>query len=137
MKNQQVDEVKRGLRTHLAGLWWVTSKSNRSSGTGTRASFGSMVQKGKFSAGAADFVMTLKNVDWKVKLWASKVNDFEHFLTFPTLGTPTIPIFKLVPTLPINGLRSGSSAFFGPMLKIELTKQNWKIWILLQIMHGI
>lgn len=59
-------------------------------------SFGSMVQKGKFSAGAALFVRTLKKVD------------------LPTLGTPTIPIRKLVPRRPINGLRSGTpSCFFG------------------------
>lgn len=52
------------------------------------------MQKGKFSAGAADFVRTLKNVD------------------LPTFGTPTMPTFKLVPTRPISGFCSGS-AFFG------------------------
>lgn len=66
-------------------------------------SLGSMVQKGKFSAGAALFVITLKNVD------------------FPTFGTPTIPTRKLVPTRPINGFRSGSSIFFGGILKRKKT----------------
>lgn len=58
-------------------------------------SLGSMVQKGKFSAGAALFVSTLKNVD------------------LPTFGTPTMPTRKFVPTRPINGFFSGSSTFFG------------------------
>jgi len=61
-------------------------------------SFGLMVQKGKFSAGAALWVRTLKKVD------------------LPTLGTPTIPILRFVPILPISGLRSGSSCFFGGIL---------------------
>ena len=54
-------------------LWLVKwqSQSNRSSGTFTRASFGSMVQKGKFSAGIASFVTMLKKVD------------------LPTFGNPT------------------------------------------------
>jgi hypothetical protein len=38
--------------------------------------FGSIVQKGKFSAGIDDFVKALKRVD------------------FPTLGSPTIPHLK-------------------------------------------
>lgn len=54
-----------------------------------------MVQKGKFSAAAWLFVNTLKNVD------------------FPTLGIPTMPTFKFVPTLPIKGFFSGSSVFLG------------------------
>lgn len=54
-----------------------------------------MVQKGKFSAGAALWVSTLKNVD------------------LPTLGTPTMPMRRLVPMRPIRGLRSGSSCFLG------------------------
>ena len=62
-----------------------------------------MVQKGKFSAAAWLLVNTLKKVD------------------FPTLGIPTIPTFKLVPTRPISGFRSGSSIFFGAILgKIEI-----------------
>jgi len=64
-------------------------------------SLGSMVQKGKFSAAAWLLVRTLKKVD------------------FPTFGIPTIPIFKLVPTRPISGFRSGSSGFFGAMLDIR------------------
>lgn len=51
--------------SYLAGLWYSHKKSNLASGTGTLASLGSIVQKGKFSAGAADFVNTLKNVDCK------------------------------------------------------------------------
>lgn len=58
-----------------------------------------MVQNGKLEAAAALFVKTLKNVD------------------FPTFGTPTMPTRKLVPTRPINGFRSGSSTFFGGILK--------------------
>lgn len=61
-------------------------------------SLGSMVQKGKFSAAAWLLVRTLKKVD------------------FPTFGIPTMPIFKLVPTRPMSGFRSGSSGFFGAML---------------------
>lgn len=53
------------------------------------------MQKGKFSAGAADLVRTLKKVD------------------FPTFGTPTIPTFKFVPTRPISGFISGSAFFLG------------------------
>lgn len=63
-------------------------------------SFGSMVQKGKFSAGAALLVKTLKNVD------------------LPTFGTPTMPILKFVPIRPINGLRSGSSCFLGGIVHV-------------------
>lgn len=70
-------------------------------------SFGAMVQNGKFSAGAELLVITLKNVD------------------FPTFGTPTIPAFRLVPTRPISGFRSGSGAFFGGILKpIKKNKFN-------------
>lgn len=65
-----------------------------------------MVQNGKFEAAAALFVKTLKNVD------------------FPTFGTPTMPTRKLVPTRPINGLRSGSSTFFGGILKSTKTKEK-------------
>jgi hypothetical protein len=46
------------------------------SGRGTLPTFGSIVQKGKFSAGIDDFVKALKRVD------------------FPTLGSPTIPHLK-------------------------------------------
>lgn len=56
------------------------------------------MQKGKFSAAAWLLVRTLKKVD------------------FPTFGMPTIPTFKLVPTRPISGFRSGSSTFFGAIL---------------------
>ncbi|RNA14517.1 hypothetical protein BpHYR1_043990 [Brachionus plicatilis] len=38
--------------TLLAGLYFSHRKSNLESGTGTRPSFGSIVQKGKFSAAA-------------------------------------------------------------------------------------
>lgn len=47
----------------LGGLWWSHRNCHLSSGTATLASLGSIVQKGKFSAGAADFVITLKKVD--------------------------------------------------------------------------
>ena len=51
-----------------------TSQSKRASGTVTRALLGSMVQKGKFSAGMDSLVIVLNIVD------------------LPTLGSPTIPI---------------------------------------------
>lgn len=50
--------------TDLAGLWYWQRKSKRSSGTGTLLSFGSIVQKGKFSAAAWLLVSTLKKVDF-------------------------------------------------------------------------
>lgn len=72
--------------TALAGFQWETSQSNLimvikfcnivvylSSGTAQRLVVGSIVQNGKFSAGTALLVMTLKNVD------------------LPTFGRPTIP----------------------------------------------
>lgn len=68
-------------------------------------SLGSIVQKGKFSAAAWDFVSTLKNVD------------------FPTLGIPTIPILRLVPTRPIKGLTSGS-CFLGGILLLSQLKRG-------------
>jgi hypothetical protein len=55
------------------GLYKSHKKSKRASGTGTRPSFGSIVQKGKFSAAACSFVNILKKV------------------LFPTFGKPTIP----------------------------------------------
>jgi len=64
------------------------------------------VQKGKFSAGAELLVNTLKNVD------------------LPTFGTPTMPTRKFVPTRPINGFFSGSSTFFGGILKIKLIEKD-------------
>lgn len=75
-----------------------------------------MVQKGKFSAGAELFVNTLKNVD------------------LPTLGTPTIPTRKFVPTRPINGFFSGSSTlFFGAIWKIL----EWKKKSFANIIHNL
>lgn len=74
-------------------------------------SFGSIVQKGKFSAAAELFVNTLKNVD------------------FPTFGTPTMPTFKFVPTRPIKGFRSGSGAFFGGILKKKKKIQLARIFV--------
>ena len=53
------------------------------------------MQKGKFSAVAEDLVSTLKKVD------------------LPTLGSPTMPTFRLVPTRPIRGLGSGAAGFLG------------------------
>merc|ERR1711872_595951 len=83
-----------------AGFQWSQSQSYRSSGTGHLLSLGSMVQNGKFSAVAIEvLVRTLKKVD------------------FPTLGRPTIPIFKFVPTRPmITGFSSSSPFFLGGIL---------------------
>ena len=50
--------------------------SSLESGSDTMPTCGSIVQKGKFSAGALDFVNALKSVD------------------FPTFGSPTIPHCK-------------------------------------------
>ena len=72
--------------------------SYRSSGTGHRLSFGSMVQNGKFSAAAsAVFVKRLNK------------------LLFPTFGKPTMPIFRVFFTRPNRAAVSGrcSSFFFG------------------------
>jgi hypothetical protein len=58
-------------------LAMAASLSNRSSGTPTSPTFGSMVQNGKFAACAAAVrVSALNRVD------------------LPTLGSPTIPILK-------------------------------------------
>jgi len=46
----------------------VFHTSSLSSGTATLDSSGSMVQKGKFSAGAAELVMALKKVDFLLGL---------------------------------------------------------------------
>ncbi len=62
------------------GLTIAASLSKRGSGTGTIPVFGSMVQKGKFSAAIAAFVNALKRVD------------------FPTFGRPTIPQLKPMKT---------------------------------------
>lgn len=75
IKNIQLDEKKHMhsivLQTSLFGLYNWQSQSNLSSGTLIRASLGSMVQKGKFSAGIDNLVRVLKRVD------------------FPTFGNPT------------------------------------------------
>lgn len=63
---------------HLAGLWYWQRKSKRSSGMGTRLSFGSMVQKGKFSAAAWLFVRTLKNVDFLKSNKLMEIKDKDH-----------------------------------------------------------
>ena len=77
-----------------------TSQSKRSSGTFTRVLFGSIVQKGKFSAGIAQFVRALYSVD------------------LPTFGIPTMPTFKLDENRPNDHGPRGSSStsfFFGGM----------------------
>jgi hypothetical protein len=61
-----------------SGLTKLEMKLRRSSGTGTTPWFGSMVQKGKFSASILAEVKALNKVD------------------LPTLGNPTIPHFKLI-----------------------------------------
>lgn len=63
-----------------------TSQSKRGSGTVTRALLGSMVQKGKFSAGMDSLVRVLNSVD------------------LPTLGRPTMPICRQQ----VGGRRGGS-----------------------------
>ena len=57
----------------FSGLYMFLSFSYLSSGRFTMPTWGSIVQKGKFSAGAFDFVSALNRVD------------------LPTLGSPTIP----------------------------------------------
>ena len=49
--NPAMSVMERTAGTLLFGLWCWTSHSQRSSGTETLASLGSIVQKGKFSAG--------------------------------------------------------------------------------------
>ena len=58
------------------GLTIAVNLSKRGSGTGTIPVFGSIVQKGKFSAAIAALVKALKSVD------------------LPTFGKPTIPQLK-------------------------------------------
>lgn len=67
--------------TSLLGLNSWHSQSNLSSGMFTRASFGSIVQKGKFSAGMDNLVKVLNKVD------------------FPTFGSPTCTFHTPVRTL--------------------------------------
>lgn len=117
----------------LAGLWYWHRKSKRSSGTGTLLSFGSIVQNGKFSAAAWLLVSTLKNVDFLWWTWTGVSVKAQHLFihtthiwiltywtcirpimhTYPTLGRPTIPIFREVPNLPIKGGCLGASPFLG------------------------
>src|SRR5690554_4592507 len=59
-----------------SGLTISARGPKRGSGTGTMPVFGSMVQKGKFSAAIPDLVKALNRVD------------------LPTLGKPTIPQLK-------------------------------------------
>jgi hypothetical protein len=70
------------------------------------------VQKGKFSAGTLDLVRILKNVDFLENKINSKLR-FAKLSTNPAFGNPTIPIFRLVPTRPINGFGFASSFFLG------------------------
>ena len=73
--------------TAFADLAIAASRSSRASGTFTSPTFGSMVQKGKFAACAAAVrVSALNRVD------------------LPTLGSPTIPILRAMPT---SSLRRG------------------------------
>ena len=87
-----------------------TSQSNRSSGTFTRVLFGSIVQNGKFSAGIAQFVSALYNVD------------------FPTFGMPTMPTFRLDENRPKDhgprGSSSTASFFFGGILLFVFFKSR-------------
>ena len=81
------------------------------------------MQKGKFSAGAACLVSTLKNVDFlKIDMHIT-----EYLLmstTYPTFGSPTMPHFSEVPNLPSRGPCPSDSEvvlFFGGMLFLCLT----------------
>ena len=73
-KLSEISESKKKIYTTISFIDIATSLSNLLSGTGTIPIFGSIVQKGKFSAWALlEFVKALKSVD------------------FPTFGNPTIP----------------------------------------------
>lgn len=90
------------VATSLLGLYNWQSHSNLSSGIFTRASLGSMVQNGKFSAGIDSLVRVLKRVD------------------FPTFGNPTIPIFRWDENRPRIGLSAGTSFdFFGGIFSLS------------------
>ncbi len=65
-----------------SGLTMAASASRRGSGIGTMPLFGSMVQKGKFSAAMPDLVRALNRVD------------------LPTLGRPTMPQLNPMVILP-------------------------------------
>lgn len=119
--NKQFSHLKcfSNQKLYLAGLWNSQRKSNLSSGTGTRLSFGSIVQNGKFSAAAWLAVSTLKKVDllFSYKKFKLAANCNNNNQSYPTLGTPTMPTLRLVPIRPSNIGRSGSLlSFFGGIL---------------------
>mmetsp|Transcript_14098 Transcript_14098/g.34765 ORF Transcript_14098/g.34765 Transcript_14098/m.34765 type:complete len:215 (-) Transcript_14098:9-653(-) len=88
-----MSQISRYADTADLGLYRSHSHLKRSSGTLTRAWLGSMVQKGKFSAGMPILLIVLNRVD------------------FPTFGRPTIPILRFLLKRPRRG-RSFSSSFF-------------------------
>mmetsp|Transcript_26706 Transcript_26706/g.67939 ORF Transcript_26706/g.67939 Transcript_26706/m.67939 type:complete len:238 (+) Transcript_26706:816-1529(+) len=86
--------VRKAGTTDL-GFTVSCSSLKSASGTSTRASVGSIVQKGKFSAGTVILHMMLKVVD------------------LPTLGRPTTPALTLLLGLPSRTRGGGASAFLG------------------------
>lgn len=110
-----------------------------------------MVQKGKFSAAAWLLVRTLKKVDFlcvdrltdqsgqmltnrgtrEGTTWASTDNKPRQQITYPTLGSPTMPIFKLVPTLPkskiLASLAFSLADFLGGIVRWPVIGQRKKI----------
>ena len=104
--------------TTFCGCTMSASFPSRSSGTGTMAVLGSMVQKGKFSAFAFwARVSALKRVD------------------LPTLGSPTMPMFSaiagflygpsMIPSVP--GLFNGFLHFAPLPRRAEIDFQR-RIW---------
>eukprot|EP00976_Prorocentrum_cordatum_P042418 859313-Prorocentrum_minimum.AAC.2 len=74
--------------TDLRDLLRLDKTSKRSSGTGTSPTLGSIVQKGKFAASAlVPSTSALKRVD------------------FPTLGSPTKPVFSAMLVVVLNPRR--------------------------------
>ena len=93
--------ISRDAGTLDFGLNRETKKSNLSSGIGTYAVFGSIVQNGQFSTSASKSDKMLK-----VEL-------------LPTFGNPTIPILSVFLTHPQNAFSSIFSFFFINFLYIK------------------
>ena len=92
-------------------------------GKGNLFSLGSMVQNGKFSAGAEAFVNTLKNVDFLQSKYQQRVIE-PAMIPHPTLGRPTIPHLREVPKRPRRGPGPSTSFFLGGILRFPSCKHG-------------
>ena len=85
-----------------------------------------IVQKGKFSAGTAFFVRTLKKVDF-LRIHLHRFIEFSTGnASYPTFGSPTMPHLSDVPKRPKRGgglAEAAASFFFGGILVPRRTKR--------------